>query len=111
MARRRVRRSVAHMPVHRSATTLHVGRLAGIPIGIQPLWLVIVAFLTYTLGHDVFSVEDPGLSSSAAYALGLASALGLFAGIVLHELGHAIVARRRGIAVDEIDLWLLGGVS
>jgi Zn-dependent protease/CBS domain-containing protein len=99
------------MSIQRSTSTLRVGRLAGIPIGIQPLWLVIVAFLTYTLGHDYFRVEDPGLTSSAAYALGLASALGLFAGIVLHELGHAIVARRRGIAVDEIDLWLLGGVS
>lgn len=99
------------MPVPRPTSALHVGRLAGIPIGIQPLWLVIVAFITYTLGHDYFTVEDPGLSSSAAYALGLVSALGLFAGIVLHELGHAIVARRRGIEVDEIDLWLLGGVS
>ena len=111
MARRGPRRSVADMPVQRSTSTLHVGRLAGIPIGIQPLWLVIVAFLTYMLGHDYFAVEDPGLSPSAAYALGLLSALGLFAGIVLHELGHAIVARRRGIEVDEIDLWLLGGVS
>jgi len=106
-----VRRSVVDMPAQRSTSTIHVGRLAGVPIGIQPLWLLIVAFITFALGHDYFPAEDPGLSSSAAYALGLASALGLFAGIVLHELGHAIVARRRGVQVDEIDLWLLGGVS
>lgn len=97
-------------PPHRS-TTVHLGHLAGIPIGVQPLWLAIVALLTYSLGHDYFPQQDAGLSSGAAYALGLISALGLFAGILLHELGHAIVARRRGVAVDEIDLWLLGGVS
>jgi Zn-dependent protease/CBS domain-containing protein len=43
--------------------------------------------------------------------LGLASALALFAGIVLHELGHAVVARRHGVEIEEIDLWLLGGVA
>lgn len=99
------------MPSQRSSSTLHVGRLAGVPIGIQPLWLLIVAFMTFTLGHDYFPAADPGLSSTAGYGLGLVSALGLFAGIVLHELGHAVVARRRGVQVDEIDLWLLGGVS
>lgn len=93
------------------SSTIRVGRLAGVPIGIQPLWLLIVAFITYALGHDYFRAEDPGLSELAAYALGLASALGLFGGVVLHELGHAVVARRRGVQVDEIDLWLLGGVA
>ena len=97
------------MPNHRS--TLRIGRLAGVPIGIQPLWLAIVGLITYSLGHDYFPEQAPGLSSSAAYALGLLSALTLFAGILLHELGHAVVARRRGVEVEEIDLWLLGGVS
>ena len=97
------------MPTRRS--TLRIGRLAGIPIGIQPLWLVIVGVITFVLGHDYFPTEVPGLSSGAAYVLGLASALALFAGILLHELGHAVVARGRGVEVDEIDLWLLGGVA
>lgn len=92
-------------------TTLRLGRLAGVPIGIQPLWLVIVGLLTYSLGSNYFPAQDPGLSSGAAFTLGLLSALTLFAGILLHELGHAVVARRRGVQVEEIDLWLLGGVS
>jgi len=91
--------------------TFRVGRIAGIPIGIHPLWLVIVGLITWGLGSSYFPDADPGLSTTAAYALGLLSALGLFAGVLLHELGHAIVARRHGIQVDEIDLWLLGGVS
>lgn len=90
---------------------VRIGRLAGIPIGIQPLWLLIVGLITYSLGHDYFPQQDPGLSEPMAYVLALLSALLLFAGIVLHELGHAIVARRRGVEVDGIDLWLLGGVS
>ena len=92
-------------------STLHLGRLAGVPVGIQPLWLVIVGLITYALGHDYFPQQAPGIGHTAAYALGLLSALGLFAGILAHELGHAVVARRRGMVVDEIDLWLLGGVS
>jgi Zn-dependent protease/CBS domain-containing protein len=92
-------------------STLRLGRLAGIPIGVQPLWLLVVGLITFALGHDYFPTEDPGLGEGAAYALGLLSALALFAGILLHELGHAVVARRRGVEVDEIDLWLLGGVS
>ena len=51
------------------------------------------------------------MAAPAAFGLGLASALLLFAGILLHELGHALVARRRGVRVEEIDLWLLGGVA
>ena len=91
--------------------SVRVGRLAGIPIGIQPLWLAIVGLITWSLGHDYFPSEVDGISSGAAYALGLAGALLLFASILLHELGHAVVARRHGVQIEEIDLWLLGGVA
>ena len=52
-----------------------------------------------------------GIAPLAAYGLGLLSALLLFASILLHELGHAVVARRNGVEIEEIDLWLLGGVA
>lgn len=52
-----------------------------------------------------------GIAPAAAYGLGLVSDLLLFASILAHELSHAVVARRHGIAVEEIDLWLLGGVA
>jgi Zn-dependent protease/CBS domain-containing protein len=83
----------------------------GIPIGIQPLWLVVVGLITWSLGSSYFPDADPALSATAAYTLGLLSALSVFAGVILHELGHAVVARRHGIQVEEIDLWLLGGVA
>lgn len=94
-----------------SLRSVRVGRLAGIPIGIQPLWLLIVALITWSLGAVYYPDEVDGISAGAAYGLGLLSALLLFASILLHELGHAILARRHGVEIEEIDLWLLGGVA
>ena len=91
--------------------SIRIARIAGIPVGISPWWLVIVAALTWVLGAEYFPQEVPGVSPVAAYALGLASVLLLFASILAHEFGHALVARAHGVEVEEIDLWLLGGVS
>jgi Zn-dependent protease len=94
-----------------SRGSIRIGRLAGIPIGVQPLWLVIVALITWSLGAAYYPAQVSGISPGLAYGLGLLSALLLFASILLHELGHAVIARRRGVEIEEIDLWLLGGVS
>jgi Zn-dependent protease/CBS domain-containing protein len=91
--------------------TIRVARIAGIPVGISPLWLVIVALITWSLGAGYYPGEVHGIAPVASYALGLASALLLFASILAHEFGHALVARRRGVEIEEIDLWLLGGVA
>ncbi|HYM45229.1 MAG TPA: site-2 protease family protein [Solirubrobacteraceae bacterium] len=91
--------------------SFRIARIAGIPIGVSPWWLVIVALITWSLGDVYFPEVVANIAPATAYALGLASALLLFASILLHELGHAIVARRHGIEIEEIDLWLLGGVS
>ena len=58
--------------------SVRVGRLAGIPIGIQPLWLAIVGLITWSLGHDYFPAQIDDISPGMAYALGLAGALLLF---------------------------------
>jgi Zn-dependent protease len=94
-----------------SMRSIRVGRLAGIPIGFQPLWLLIVLLIAWSLGTAYYPDTDPGIAPAAAYALGLLSALLLFASILLHELGHSVVARRHGVEIEEIDLWLLGGVA
>jgi Zn-dependent protease len=93
------------------AGSIRVGRLAGIPIGIHPLWILIVALITWSLGAVYYPEQVDGISSGASYALGFGSALLLFASILLHELGHAVIARRHGVEIEEIDLWLLGGVA
>ncbi|WP_320668627.1 site-2 protease family protein [Patulibacter defluvii] len=91
--------------------SFRIATVAGIPIGVSPWWLAIVALLTAALGGGYFPDVVPGLPTAAGYALGLASALLLFGSILLHELGHALVARREGVQVVGIDLWLLGGVA
>jgi len=91
--------------------SLRIGRIAGIPVGVSPLWLVIVGLITWSLGAGYYPEKVHGITPLAAYGLGLASALLLFASILAHEFGHALVARRRGVKIEEIDLWLLGGVA
>jgi Zn-dependent protease len=87
-----------------SLRSVRLGRLAGIPIGVQPLWLLIVALITWSLGAAYYPDQVPGIAPAAAYLLGLLSALLLFASILLHELGYSIVARRHGVEIEETDL-------
>lgn len=91
--------------------SIRVARIAGIPVGISPLWLVIVGLITWSLGSGYYPGAIHGIAPAAAYGLGLLSALLLFASILAHEFGHAVVARRLGMEVEGIDLWLLGGVA
>ena len=91
--------------------SIRIARIAGIPVGINPWWLVVVALFTWALGAGYYPYEVPGIAPAAAYGLGLTSILLLFASVLAHEFGHALVARRHGLVVEEIDLWPLGGVS
>ena len=91
--------------------SIRIARIAGIPVGISPWWLLVVALLTWSLSVGYFPQAAPGLSTAASVAFALASVLTLFAGILAHEFGHALVARRAGVEIEEIDLWLLGGVA
>src|ERR1019366_1424639 len=91
--------------------SIRIARIAGIPVGVSPLWLIIVALITWSLDAGYYPGQVHGITPAVSYALGLASALLLFASILAHEFGHAIIARRRGVEIEEIDLWLLGGVA
>jgi Zn-dependent protease/predicted transcriptional regulator len=91
--------------------SIKIATVAGIPIGISPWWLAMVALISWLPGESWFPDAVEGIAPATAYAMGLASALLLFAGVLAHEIGHALVARRYGIVVEEIDLWLLGGVA
>jgi Zn-dependent protease len=85
-------------------------RLLGIPISIDASWLIILVLLTWTL-IDRFREQLKDLPVAASIAMGLGAALLFFACIVLHELGHAVVARRVGIPIRGITLFLFGGVA
>src|SRR2546421_12710636 len=81
----------------------------GIRIGVDPSWFFVL-FLYIWLLSDGYKRVLPG-HPDKAFALAVASALLFFASVLLHELGHALVARRNGLQIDDITLWMFGGVA
>jgi Zn-dependent protease len=85
-------------------------RILGVPINVDASWLLILALLTWNL-VNIFDKEVPDLPDTARWLLGLATALGFFTCLVLHELGHALAARSVGVPIRGITLFLFGGVA
>jgi Zn-dependent protease len=73
--------------------------------------LFIAGLLAWGLASTVIPVLVPGTQPAVSWAVGVFSAILLIASLTAHELGHALVAKRRGIAVEGITLWLFGGVA
>jgi Zn-dependent protease len=91
--------------------TFRLGRIAGIPIGLNWTWLVVFALFVWSLAAAVFPSTNPGLATATYIGMGIAAVLIFFGSLLLHELGHALQARREGMEIDGITLWLFGGVS
>ena len=87
-------------------TSWKIGSLFGIPLFLDPLWFIILTFVTLNFGLNYLQWGNV-LAGSA----GLVMALLLFGSVVLHELGHSIVARSQGIKVNSITLFLFGGIA
>jgi Zn-dependent protease/predicted transcriptional regulator len=83
----------------------------GFEIRVDPSWLIIAALIVWSLATGYFPEAAPGLHDIDYLALATVAMLGLFAVLILHELSHAIVARRYGLAVGGITLFLFGGVA
>jgi Zn-dependent protease/predicted transcriptional regulator len=85
--------------------------LLGFPIYIDLSWFIIVLLITWSLASNGFPSFYEGLATSTYWMMGLAGALGLFASILLHELGHSVVARRFQVPMRGITLFIFGGVA
>ena len=92
-------------------SSITLGRIAGIRIGIHWSWLVVFGLITWSLATAVFPDQNPGLGDSTYIAMALVAAVLFFTSLLLHELGHALRARREGMEIDGITLWLFGGVA
>jgi Zn-dependent protease len=91
-----------------SITLFHV---RGIRIAVDWSWFLVLFLFIFWLSDFYGEVLDEPSASTGPFALALVSALGFFGAILLHELGHAFAARRNGIGISSIQLWIFGGVA
>jgi Zn-dependent protease/CBS domain-containing protein len=105
--------------------SFRVGSALGIPIELDVTFLLVLPVFAYLIGTQVdtwiatlngapfdAALDGPALTAAGGqWLLGAVAAVGLFAGVVLHELGHSVVAMRYGFAIDSITLWILGGIA
>lgn len=89
--------------------SIQLVRLFGIRIGVSASWFVVLFVFIFVLS-GVFR-DALGGSETQAYLVAVAAALLFFVSLILHELGHALVAQRAGIEITGIDLWFFGGVA
>jgi Zn-dependent protease len=94
----------------RPRQNIQLARIFGIRIGVSVSWFVVLFLLIYWLGHEYFPTILHA-STTTSFLVAVGAAFGYFLSLILHELGHALVARRLGIEISGIDLWFFGGLS
>lgn len=90
---------------------IHLITIAGFKIGIDLSWFFIAILLSWTLAAGYFPILYPKLSSGEYWFMGIIGMLSLFICVILHELGHAVVARHYKLPTSQITLFLFGGVA
>ncbi|MGZ5424065.1 MAG: site-2 protease family protein [Candidatus Aminicenantales bacterium] len=86
-------------------------RIFGFEVKVDWSWLILGALIVWSLATGLFPVWYKGLDKADYWAMGVAGAVGLFLSIVFHELWHSLIARRFGLNMRGITLFLFGGVS
>jgi len=97
--------------VEASVAAINAFSLGGIRIRIDQTWFIAFLLFGWTLSTGYFPLQVPDHSAFAYWLAGTLSSLGLFACVLVHELSHCVVARRFGVEVRQITLFIFGGVS
>jgi len=92
-------------------SSIKLFRIAGIEIRLDYSWFIIFAILVYYFGFSYFPNLLPGLSKGFLAIITIITVLLFFFSILAHELSHSLVAKRRGMPVSRISLWIFGGMS
>ncbi|MBN1135313.1 MAG: site-2 protease family protein [Anaerolineae bacterium] len=95
----------------RNLRTISLGRVLGIPIGVHYSWFTILVLLTWALAVGYYPAEFQGGRTVSYWIMGALTAILLFVTVLLHELGHAIVALHYQVPVRDITLFIFGGVA
>jgi Zn-dependent protease len=90
---------------------LKVGEIWGIPITLHASWLLVFGLVTWSLAAAYFPIEYPGWTRAAYWLAAALTSIAFFASILVHELGHSLVALRNGIPIRGITLFVFGGVA
>ena len=90
---------------------LRLGRILDIPVAINYTWFIAIWIGAWSLAVSYYPERAPGFDVNTYWTMGVASALLLFASVLVHEFGHALTARRFGIRTRVIVLFLFGGVA
>lgn len=85
--------------------------IRGIPVGVDWSWFFVLFLIIWLLSGFYRDILGTSQDSVEPYVLAVVSAFGFFASILLHELGHAVIAQRNGIGISSITLWMFGGVA
>ena len=88
-----------------------VGSLFGIPLRIHVSWLLVFGLVSWSLAAGYFPAQLPDLPVWSYWTKAIITAAMFFASLILHELGHSLVARWHGVGIASITLFVLGGVS
>jgi Zn-dependent protease/CBS domain-containing protein len=91
--------------------TIRLGRVFGIEIDLDYSWFLVFGLMTWVLAVNYYPAEFKNGSAGEYWLLGALTAIMLFVSVLLHELGHSVVAKRYGIPVPRITLFVFGGVS
>jgi Zn-dependent protease len=94
-----------------SKNQLRIGRVMGVPLRIDASWLLIFVWVTWSLAAGYFPQNHPDWSQGLIWALAVITSLMFFGSVLLHELGHALLARLHGVPVKDITLFIFGGVA
>ena len=86
-------------------------KMLGFEVRVDASWLIIAVLIVWSLAVGVFPYRLPGLPAATYWWMGIFGALGLFASIIVHEFSHSIVARRNGLPMKGITLFVFGGVA
>ena len=92
-------------------STISLGRILGIPIGLDYSWFLIFGLLTWSLATSYYPAEFANWSTIQYWIVGALTVILMFASVLLHELGHSAVALHYKIPVRNITLFIFGGVA